>query len=116
MKYMTKRIRLTCDNIKKANDKDFVFKTFDNMIDALYDFESVTSNLRFDKTNNSFIIMVTLKISKTADMLWVLLKEYMSLLRESENNINMSITEIDEGSDTGITYKIFSYVPVEEDK
>ena len=111
---MQKRVKITANNINKAQDKQYVFYTYELMIKSLYDYQDIVTKIFFDKTGGSFTLAFTLKICKTGDMLWILMKEFLSTILETENKVAISISEVDEGCTSGIIYKFYNYVPTEE--
>ncbi len=108
---MQKRVNVRIEQIKKANDKIYIYDTLDTIIDTLHDFEKIVSNISFFREQNVFLLKFELKISKTADILWVLIKEFLNTIYETEPNLEISISEIDEGCERGTTYKFFNYIP-----
>ena len=106
---MTKDIEIKASNIKKARDKKYVFDTYENILDSLYDFNCV-SNLRFNKDNNSFNIRFDLKVCKSGDLLWVLIKEFLSCIKQTEEQVELQIDEV-EPDGIGMTYRLFKYTP-----
>ena len=111
---MQKRVKITANNINKAQDKQYVFYTYELMIKSLYDYQDIVTKIFFDKTDGSFTLAFTLKICKTGDMLWILMKEFLSTILETENKVAISISEVDEGCKSGIIYKFYNYVPTDE--
>jgi hypothetical protein len=103
MTLMTKEIELKARNIKKARDKKYCFDTYEDILSSLFDFDCV-SNLSFDKDIDSFNIRCTLKICKSADILWILIKEWLSTIIETESDVAITITEIENGNNFGISY------------
>ena len=111
---MKKRINITADNISKAKDKQYVFYTYELMIKSLYDYQDIVTKIFFDKTCSSFTLSFTLKICKTGDMLWILMKEFLSTILETEDKVAISISEVYEGCKSGIIYKFYNYVPTDD--
>ena len=110
---MTKRVRLTIDNIKKADDRQYVNEIYESILNSLYDFENTISNISLLKSNDTSVITFNVKVSKMGDLVLVLIKEFLSCLLETEPNIGISISEIEEGERKGITYRFFNYIPEE---
>ena len=100
---MTKEIEINADNIRKAKDKRYVFDTYENIIDSIFDFDCA-SNLTFEKDNNSFHIKFDLMVCKSGDLLWVLIKEWLYTIIETEHDVSIRITEIESESNFGVTY------------
>ena len=111
---MQKRIKITADNISKAKDKQYVFYTYELMLKSLYDYQDIVTKIFFDKTSSSFTLSFTLKICKKGDMLWILMKDYLSTILETEEKVAISISEVDEGCKSGIIYKFYNYVPTDD--
>ena len=111
---MQKRVKINANNINKAQDKQYVFYTYELMIKSLYDYQDIVTKIFFDKTGGSFTLAFTLKICKTGDMLWILMKEFLSTILETENKVAISISEVDEGCKSGIIYKFYNYVPTDD--
>ena len=108
METMTKRISVMVENITKAEDQNFVYYTIDSIIDTLYDWEGVVTQIHFDRTPSSFAIFFHLKVCKDGDLLWVLLKEFLSTILETEENVDITIDEVEEDGN-GMTIKLFKY-------
>lgn len=100
---MTKDIEIKARNIKKARDKKYCFETYESILSSIFDFDCVY-NLKFDKDPDGFNIQCTLKVSKSADILWILIKEWLSTIIETEPNVGITITEIESESNFGVTY------------
>ena len=56
---MQKRVKITANNINKAQDKQYVFYTYELMIKSLYDYQDVVTKIFFDKTGGSFTLAFT---------------------------------------------------------
>lgn len=110
---MTKQIKIVIDNIKKSNDKNFVDEICNNILDSLNDWENEATKIFFERDKNTFIVKYNLRVSKTGDLLSVLIREWLNLCIETEPNLFISINEIEEHAPKGVTYKIFSYLPEE---
>jgi hypothetical protein len=107
---MTKEIELKARNIKKAHDKKYCFETYESILSSIFDFDCV-SNLKFDKDQDGFTIRCTLKVSKSADMLWILIKEFMSCIKQTEEQVELEISEREQDG-IGVTYKLYAYTPL----
>jgi hypothetical protein len=107
---MTKEIEIKARNIRKAKDKKYVFETYESILSSIFDFDCV-SNLKFDKDEDGFNIRCSLKVSKSADMLWILIKEFMSCIKQTEENVELEISEREQDG-IGITYKLYAYTPL----
>lgn len=110
---MTKQIKIVIDNIKKAKDKNFIDEICNNILDSLNDWENEATKIFFERDKNTFIVKYNLRVSKTGDLLSVLIREWLNLCIETEPNLFISINEIEEHAPKGVTYKIFSYLPEE---
>ena len=110
---MTKDVEIKASNIKKAKDKKYVFDTYESILDAIFDFDCV-SNIRFEKDNNSFNIRFDLKICKSGDLLWVLIKEFLSTIKQTEEYVELQIDEV-EPDGIGMTYRLYRYVPCHQE-
>ena len=107
---MTKDIEIKARNIKKAHDKKYCFETYESILSSIFDFDCV-SNLKFDKDPDGFNIRCTLKVSKSADMLWILIKEFMSCIKQTEEQVELEISEREQEG-IGVTYKLYAYTPL----
>lgn len=105
---MEKRLMVEVSNIGLANDKKFVFETFDNIINSLLDYEGIATNISFNKSADSFDIRFNLKVCKTGDLIWVLIKEFLSCVNQTEENVSIIINE-EEDSQYGTSYKFLRY-------
>ena len=108
---MTKEIKIVVDNIQKAKDINFVNNTIDSIIESMHDFPKEVSKLSFERDKNMSFVKFTLRVSKTGDMIFILIKEWLNLCLETEPNLFISISEIEEKALTGTTYRFFTYVP-----
>ena len=108
---MTKEIKIVVDNIQKAKDINFVNNTIDSIIESMHDFPKEVSKLSFERDHNSSFVKFTLRVSKTGDMIFILIKEWLNLCLETEPSLFISISEIEEKALTGTTYRFFTYVP-----
>jgi len=107
---MTKEIELKARNIKKAHDKKYCFETYESILSSIFDFDCV-SNLKFNKDQDGFNIRCTLKVCKSADMLWILIKEFMSCIKQTEEQVELEISEREQDG-IGVTYKLYAYTPL----
>jgi len=107
---MTKFIEIKARNIKKAHDKKYCFETYESILSSIFDFDCV-SNLKFDKDQDGFNIRCTLKVCKSADMLWILIKEFMSCIKQTEEQVELEISEREQDG-IGVTYKLYAYTPL----
>lgn len=110
---MSKEIEIKVTNIKKSKDRKFIFETFENIIESLFDYDCA-SNLKFNKDDNSFNIDFMLQVCKSGDMLWILIKEWLVLILESEQYVDVEITEREQ-SGIGIVYKMYRYTPLHQE-
>ena len=74
---MTKELEINVKRIKKAHDKKYCFETYESILSSIFDFDCV-SNLKFDKDTDSFHIEFNMKVCRGGDLLWILIKEYLS--------------------------------------
>lgn len=105
---MTKRIKLKVEKINNADDKKYVNETLDHIVDSLSDYPETVSDIGIIRDKDFFYIKFILKVSRIGDFVWVLCKEWLSCLRETESSLDISIDEV-ETNGTGITYKFYSY-------
>jgi len=110
---MTKHIKIRIDRISKCKDKKYVHEIADSMIESLHDFPTTASKIGIFRDTDTFIVKFDLKISKTGDLLWILIKEFLSCIRQTEDEAELSISEIEDG-ETGVTYKLYNYIPNKE--
>lgn len=103
MDLMTKNIKIEVKNIKKSNDKKFVFETYENILESIINHPNLMSPVDFDKTLDAFTIVFNIKVCKMADMLWVLIQEFLSLIIETEPCLEVRLTQCEEDG-TGIIY------------
>lgn len=108
---MTKQIKVIIDNIKKSNDKNFIEEVCDNILESLNDCNKEATKILFEKNKNTFFVKFNLHVSKNGDLLYILIREWLNLCIETEPNLFISINEIEEHSEKGVTYKLFSYLP-----
>ena len=111
---MTKRLTIIANDIDKAEDLDYVNDTYDAIISSLCDYADIVSNLFFEKNEKLFLIKCTIKVCKEGDLLRILIFEFLSCIRQTENKIGLSISEADEGCPTGVIYKFYNFVPDKE--
>jgi hypothetical protein len=110
---MSKDIQIKVTNIKKSKDRKYIFETCENIIESLFEYDCA-SNLKFNKDDNSFNIDFVLQICKSGDMLWILLKEWLVTILESEQYVDVEITEREQ-SGIGIVYKMYRYTPLHQE-
>ncbi len=110
MSLMTKQITVTVTNISKTKDKKYIFETYENILNSILDFTSITSNVSFEKDKDYFKIDFMMKISKTGDILWILIKEFLSCIKETEDQVQITIDEVEQNG-IGMTYKLYRYTP-----
>lgn len=109
---MIKNIRIRIDSINKAKDKPYVNEVCDNILESLYDNDSIVSGIGISRQPNFFYLTFALKVSKTADILMVLIREWCSCISQTEENIAIVINEIEEDGQ-GISYRLYKYIPNE---
>ena len=113
MVIMTKEIEINVKRIKKAHDKKYCFETYESILSSIFDFECV-SNLKFDKDTDSFHIEFNMKVCRGGDLLWILIKEYLSTIIETEANVDIEITEREQKG-IGVVYKMYRYTPLHQE-
>lgn len=106
---MVKEIEVKANNIRKAKDRKYVFETYENIIDSIYDFDCA-SDLSLEKTQDEFYIKFNLKVCKSGDLLWILIKEWLSTIKQTEEQVELEISEREQDG-TGITYRLYKYTP-----
>lgn len=114
MVIMTKEIEINVKRIKKAKDKTYVFYTYENIINSIFDYDCV-SKLKFDKDTDSFHIEFDLKVCRGGDLLWILIKEYLITILETEANVDIEIMEREQKG-IGVVYKMYRYTPLHQEK
>ena len=111
---MTKELEINVKRIKKAHDKKYCFETYESILSSIFDFDCV-SNLKFDKDTDSFHIEFNMKVCRGGDLLWILIKEYLSTILETEANVDIEITEREQKG-IGVVYKMYRYTPLYQEK
>ena len=114
MVIMNKEIEINVKRIKKAKDKTYVFYTYENIINSIFDYDCV-SKLKFDKDTDSFHIEFDLKVCRCGDLLWILIKEYLITILETEANVDIEIMEREQKG-IGVVYKMYRYTPLHQEK
>lgn len=110
MTLMTKYIEIKARNIKKARDKKYCFDTYEDMLSAILQ-SGCAYRTTFEKDIDGFNIRTTFKICKQSDMLWILIKEYMSCIKQTEEQVELEISEREQDG-IGIVYKLYAYTPL----
>lgn len=110
---MTKRVEIKGSNLTKANDKEYVFSTYEYLLELLFKYSNIIKNVQFGRSPNEFYLSFNIKICQTGDLLWILFKEFLQTIKETEENVELSISEVDEGNKSGVTYKFYKYIPNE---
>ena len=113
MVIMTKELEINVKRIKKAHDKKYCFETYESILSSIFDFDCV-SNLKFDKDTDSFHIEFNMKVCRGGDLLWILVKEYLSTILETEANVDIEITEREQKG-IGVVYKMYRYTPLHQE-
>lgn len=113
MVIMTKEIEINVKRIKKAHDKKYCFETYESILSSIFDFDCV-SNLKFDKDTDSFHIEFNMKVCRGGDLLWILIKEYLITILETESNVDIEITEREQKG-IGVVYKMYRYTPLHQE-
>lgn len=103
MNKMTKRIKLEVSNIDKAQDKNFVFYIYESLLDNLLNDNKSVSKIYCLRESDNWKIEFDLKIGRHGDLTWVLMRENLYLIAETEPEVSVRIIDIeDEG--TGVIY------------
>ena len=110
---MTKELEINVKRIKKAHDKKYCFETYESILSSIFDFDCV-SNLKFGKDTDSFHIEFNMKVCRGGDLLWILIKEYLSTIIETEANVDIEITEREQKG-IGVVYKMYRYTPLHQE-
>lgn len=105
---MTKQIKLIVENIYKSQDKRYVSDTLDAIVDSLTDFKQTVSNIGLHRDENTFYVKFKLKVNKMGDLVWILCKEFLSCIKQTEPKLDIQIDEVEEDGN-GTTYKFYSY-------
>jgi hypothetical protein len=105
---MTKKIKVIIDNINRAKDRKYVNETIDAIVDSLHDFPNTISNIGLYRDKQTFYTTFNLKVSKIGDMAFVLIQEFLSCIKQTEQNVDITIDSVEDGN-VGVTYKIYSY-------
>ena len=106
---MTKKIKVIIENIQRAKDKHYVNDTIDAIVDSLHDFPNTISNIGLYRDKQTFYTTFNLKVSKIGDMVFVLIQEFLSCIKQTEQNVDITIDSVEDGN-VGVTYKIYSYI------
>lgn len=106
---MYKELTIEANNIKKSRYKEFVFSSYENIIHSIFEYNCV-SKLKFEKEDESFRISFNMKISKEADLLWILIKDYLASIIETDDQVQLEITEIEQNGTT-IVYRLYNHTP-----
>lgn len=99
---MTRRIKVKISNILKAKDKKFIDYIYESLTDDLLGNKSA-SHFFFDKNPDEFLFEFTTKICKEGDVAWTLMRESLYLIAETEPNVAITITDIEEEG-TGVIF------------
>ena len=92
----------------KAKDTNFVNETLEAIVESLFDWPDTISNIIVDKNKEAFYVKFNLKCSKTGDLCWMLMKDWMSLIAETEEKLDISIDEAEQDGSRMI-YKFIAY-------
>lgn len=107
---MTKEIHIVASNVSAAKDRKFCFDTYEKILDSVMNASKIVFNLSFDKTKDSFTINFGCKVCQEGDWLWILIKEYLSCIFETESKVSILIDEIEQDGN-GVTYRMHKYSP-----
>lgn len=92
---MQKTVKVHCTHIDMCKDKRFVVDACKNMLNAVIN-EDEAQNISFNDTYTSFNLKYDIRQCFNADMLLILLKEWIALIVETERNMHVSLEEIEE--------------------
>lgn len=112
MKYMTKRVRLTINGVKKAKDKEYINEVFDNIIESLYDHEGVVSGIGLSKQPDLYYLSFSLKVSKLSDILMILINEWLSCIVQTETSVHVSIFSKEQDDKYEIENKLIAHYDI----
>lgn len=106
---MTKKIKVTVSNIREAKDKNFVFYIYDSLLENLLnEGNTAVSHVSFEKDKNEWDIGFDLKVSKIGDLTWVLMRENLACIIETEPKVTIKIQD-EESEGTGVMYIMQRY-------
>ena len=92
---MKKTVKFHCYGINKGKDKRFILDTCKNVLNAVLN-EDEAQNISFSNTDYGFNISYDIRQCFKADILLILIKEWISLIVETEENTAVSLEEIEE--------------------
>ena len=105
---MVKRVELEVSNIQKANDRNFIFYIFESLLNSLLKDNKSVQHVGFEREKDYWSIKFDLNVGRFGDLTWILCKENLNCIAETEDNVDITINEIEElGS--GTTYKLLRY-------
>lgn len=106
---MVKKIKVVIDNIKKAKDYRFVNSTIDSIIESLHDFPNTIEQIGLHRDTDLFVLNFILHVSKTGDLIQILIEEWLSCILQTEPNINVSIYSSEESDKYDIELKLMAH-------
>lgn len=109
---MTKNIIIKIEKIQSANDINFVKETVDNIIDCLMDYPNVVTSIALHKDRNKFNVKFNLQVCKTGDLVFCLIYEWCKLIIHTEEQVNVFISELEEGDEDGTIIHLLKYKKV----
>ena len=107
-KEMTKRIKLNVTNIEKAKDRNFVFYIYDSLLNSLLSNNDAVKHIYCLKEQNEWNIEFDLTIGKRGDFTWVLMRENLACIAETEPDVNITIYDIEDAG-CGVVYKMYRH-------
>ncbi len=107
---MQKHITLIVENIKKAKDKKFVNEIIDAISDALSDFPNTVGKINISRDKDLFYTAFNIKVSKTGDLFFVLLQEFLSTIIQTEDRVEIIMQVVEDQEISGIQYKLSKFV------
>lgn len=105
---MCKHIEIRVSNIKKANDRDFIFYIYESLLNSLFNENKAVKHIYCLRETDYWDINFDLTVGRLGDLTWILCKENLNCIAETEDNIDITINEIEEVG-SGTTYKLVKY-------
>lgn len=100
---MTKRIKINVSDIDKAQDRNFVFYVYESLLNSLLNDNAAVSHIYCLKQQDKWDIEFDLLVGKKGDFTWVLMRENLACIAESEPDVKITIIDI-EDSGTGVIF------------
>ena len=107
---MTKKLEISVRNINKANDKNFIFYIYESLLNNLFKENKSVRHIYCLREKDFWEIRFDLIVGKYGDLTWILCKENLNCIAETEDNIDITINEIEQFG-SGTTYKMIKYQP-----